>query len=96
MLIIEQNIETVFQPIVSLDGLKIIGYEALSWGPKDTDYRNPDFLFSLAEESGLSFELGSLCRKKAFETIRNNVPEVKVFINTLAMTIHDPEFRGPI
>lgn len=94
MLIIEQNIETVFQPIVSLDDLKIIGYEALSRGPKDTDYRNPAFLFSLAEECGLSFELDSLCRKKAFETIRNNMPEVKVFINTLAMTIHDPEFRG--
>ena len=93
-IIIEQKIYTVFQPIVNLETLEIIGHEALSRGPFDTEFASPLLLFTFAGECGLSFELDRLCRKKAFEKVRTLNPDKKIFVNTLTMTIHDPEFRG--
>jgi hypothetical protein len=68
-LIINQQVTTLFQPIVNLNTLDSIGYEALSRGPENTEYVSPLILFVIAEQSGLSFELDRLCRKKAFESI---------------------------
>lgn len=93
-IIIEKNIKTVYQPVVNLKSLEIIGYEALSRGPAGTEFTNPTLLFILASEFGLSFELDALCREKAFSNIRSMETDRKIFVNTLAMTIHDPEFRG--
>ena len=93
-IIIERQIYSVFQPIVNMKTLEILGFEALSRGPKDTEFASPLLLFTFAAECGLSFELDRLCRKKAFESIRNLQTDKKIFVNTLTMTIHDPEFRG--
>lgn len=93
-IIIEQQIQTVFQPIVDLDTLEIVGYEALSRGPKNTEFTSPLMLFTLAAEYGLSFELDTLCRRKAFERASDLPGHIKIFVNTLTMTIHDPQFRG--
>jgi len=93
-IIIERKIYTVFQPIVDMNTLEIIGHEALSRGPADTEFDSPLLLFTFASECGLSFELDRLCRKKAFETVRQLKTDKKIFVNTLTMTIHDPEFRG--
>ena len=92
--IIERNISTVFQPIVDMQTLEVLGYEALSRGPADTEFATPLLLFILAADFGLSFELDALCRKRAFESIKELSTDKKIFVNTLAMTIHDPEFRG--
>lgn len=93
-IIIEHKISTVFQPILNLKTLEIIGNEALSRGPEGTEFDNPLMLFAFAAECGLSFELDRLCRKKAFDKIRKLKSDKKIFVNTLTMTIHDPEFRG--
>lgn len=93
-IIIEQNVQSVFQPIVDIQTLEIIGFEALSRGPVNTEFASPLLLFILASECGLSFELDRLCRKKAFEAVKKMRTDKKIFVNTLTMTIHDPEFRG--
>jgi len=93
-IIIEESVHTFFQPIVDLKNLTIIGYEALSRGPKETEFFNPLMLFLVASECGLSFELDRLCRHKALESSRKIKTNKKIFINTLSMTIHDTEFRG--
>ncbi len=93
-IIIEQDLRTVFQPIVDLETLEVVGYEALTRGPDGTEFYSPTLLFLLANESGLSFELDRACRKKAFERVREMDVDRKIFVNTLSMTIHDPEFRG--
>ncbi len=92
--ILKGEIQTVFQPIVDLANLEILGWEALSRGPQDSEYASPLLLFLMAQEFGLSFELDTLCRSKAFERARTIDRDKKIFVNTLAMTIHDPEFRG--
>ncbi len=93
-IIIERQIYSVFQPIINLETREIIGFEALSRGPVNTEFASPTLLFTFAAACGLSFELDRLCRKKAFESIRNLNTDKKIFVNTLTMTIHDPEFRG--
>lgn len=93
-IIIENQIHTVFQPIVNMNSMEIIGHEALSRGPDGSEFEDPLMLFTFASECGLSFELDRLCRKKAFQTIRKIKTNKKIFVNTLTMTIHDPEFRG--
>lgn len=93
-LIIEEDLRIVFQPILNLMTLEIIGYEALSRGPDGTEFNDPNVLFLVASECGLSFELDRMCRKKAFERARTMNSGKKIFVNSLSMTIHDPEFRG--
>lgn len=93
-IIVEEAVQTLFQPIVNLSTLEVIGYEALSRGPAGSEYESPAMLFSLARETGLLFELDRLCRKKALENAANIPKDKVVFVNTLPNTIHDPEFRG--
>ncbi|MFH1077343.1 MAG: EAL domain-containing protein [Pseudomonadota bacterium] len=93
-LIIKEEIGTCFQPIVNMVEHKVVGYEALSRGPKGTPYESPYFLFTVAEETGLMFELDNLCRRKAFINAQDLKNGEKLFVNILPASIHDPEFRG--
>lgn len=92
--ILNQDVSTVFQPVVDARTLQVLGYEALSRGPKGTELASPQLMFMLASEYGLTFELDSICRKVAFRSARKLDAQTKIFVNTLPMTIHDPEFRG--
>lgn len=92
--ILNQDVSTVFQPIVDARSLQVLGYEALSRGPSGTELASPLLMFLLANEFGLTFELDSICRKVAFNSARKLDAHTKIFVNTLPMTIHDPEFRG--
>ncbi|MFH0926601.1 MAG: EAL domain-containing protein [bacterium] len=93
-LIIKEEIGTLFQPIVNIVSHEIIGYEALSRGPQDTEYESPYVLFTMAEETGLSFELDNICRKRALINAKGLGQYKKLFINILPASIHDPEFKG--
>jgi EAL domain-containing protein (putative c-di-GMP-specific phosphodiesterase class I)/GGDEF domain-containing protein len=93
-IILDEKITTLYQPIVNLTTFEVIGYEALTRGPLNTEFETPIMLFALAEETGLVFELDRLCRKKALLNAKDLKPGEKLFINTLPTTIHDPEFRG--
>jgi EAL domain-containing protein (putative c-di-GMP-specific phosphodiesterase class I) len=72
----------------------ILGYEALTRGPEGTEFESPYMLFDIATESDLLFELDRLCRRRALQAATELRPEHKLFVNTLPMTIRDPEFHG--
>ncbi|MFQ5793074.1 MAG: GGDEF domain-containing phosphodiesterase, partial [Acidobacteriota bacterium] len=93
-LILKEDVRTVFQPIVRLEDRSILGYEALTRGPRGTEFESPYMLFDIATESDLQFELDRLCRWKALMSARKLDPPYKLFVNTLPMTIRDPEFQG--
>lgn len=93
-LILKEQIKILFQPIMELKSRRVVGYEALSRGPEGTEYENPYFLFDIAKEVGLIFELDRLCRKKALQEAVRLDHQAKLFINCLPTTIHDPEFKG--
>lgn len=76
-----RNITTLFQPILDINNESILGYEALSRGPKDSNLFNPLSLFSKAHELGLLSELELLCREKAIEWfVAHDLPG-KLFLN---------------
>jgi EAL domain-containing protein (putative c-di-GMP-specific phosphodiesterase class I) len=93
-IILKENVSTVFQPIVDFKRKKVLGYEALSRGPAGTDLESPYTLFDIANESDLLFELDRLCRRRALLAASTLDPAYMLFVNTLPMTIRDPEFRG--
>lgn len=88
-----QDITTVFQPIISLKTGDVIGYEALSRGPKDSPLYMPENLFKAAEDYNKTWELELACRIKAIERSRN-IPSGKLlFLNVDPKIIKDKNFK---
>lgn len=92
-IILDEDIRTVYQPMVDSHSGEIFSYEALSRGPEGTEFFNPLFLFEIAKESELLFELDNVCRKKAVDNAVAMNPKFKLFINALPTTIHETYFR---
>lgn len=63
------SIRCDYQPIVSVKGNRVIGFEALARAsdPRSGAPIGPDALFSAAAREGLTLELDRLCRKRAVE-----------------------------
>ena len=82
-----ERIVIYFQPIVSLQKLKVVGFEALSRGINQGEIVSPMSLFSLAKDLGCNLELDRICRKLAlceFKKIRQQYNDLLLFLN------HDP------
>ncbi len=92
-IIINQQVRTVLQPIVSLESGAVMGYEALSRGPAGSTLERPDFLFAAAEKCGKLWELELLCRSKALEQAKALPPSTLMFINVDPKSIKDPRFE---
>ncbi|NSB25823.1 EAL domain-containing protein [Clostridium saccharoperbutylacetonicum] len=88
-----KNISTVYQPIVSLLDGEIIGYEALSRGPKDSPLQNPDKLFTAAQVYNKTWELEQLCRIKAIERAADIDKNKYLFINVDPYIFKDEKFK---
>lgn len=91
-IIVQNNIKTVFQPIVSLKNAEIIGYEALSRGPEDSIYRNPEIMFEDAQKEGLLWELELKCRLNAIKRFKAFHSNKLLFINVDPNIIKDEHF----
>ena len=93
-LILNQELNTLYQPIVDLREEVPIGYEALARGNAGTVFQSADELFDAAIRHHLLVELDRVCRTRGL-MLSNRLPgHSKVFINTLPATIRDPEFQG--
>lgn len=88
-----KNISTVYQPIVSLLDGTIIGYEALSRGPKNSPMQAPDKLFKAAQVHNKTWELEQLCRIKAIERAANLEKNKHLFINVDPYIFKDEKFK---
>jgi EAL domain-containing protein (putative c-di-GMP-specific phosphodiesterase class I) len=93
-ILLEEQITTVYQPIIRLSDQSIVAYEALSRGPRNSEIEAPIILFTLAEEVGLVFELDRVCRRRAIANAIGKKPGRKLFINTLPNMIYDPDFEA--
>ncbi len=88
-----EQIRPVFQPIVSLRDGSLLGYEALSRGPKGTELESPEMLFAIAGQCGSLWELERLCRTKALGAMRECGARVRLFLNVNPMVLEDPKFQ---
>jgi EAL domain-containing protein (putative c-di-GMP-specific phosphodiesterase class I)/GGDEF domain-containing protein len=94
-LIREQRIVTHYQPILRLDDLAVQGHEVFSHGLPGP-FEDPERLFALAQRTGRLMELERLCRRRALLTARGHLRDgSKLFMNTSASALRDPELTGP-
>ena len=89
----EEEVHTLFHPIVKLPDYKIMGYEALSRGPGNGEFERPDKLFKVAYQSDLIIELDRLCRKRALAAASDMAPGRMLFLNVEPDSVNDPELR---
>ena len=89
----QQEIRTVFQPIVSLVDGSIFGYEALSRGPVGSPLESPVLLFNRADQEGMTWELEYTCRRLAIERFASFKSPTHLFLNVNPHVIDTPRFR---
>ncbi|MDU2064813.1 MAG: EAL domain-containing protein [Sporomusaceae bacterium] len=92
----KQQIRAVMQPIVSLSDGTVIGYEALSRGPKGSFLESPDMLFSLARRFQCVWELEMICREKALAKSALLQKQELLFLNIDPLVLSDERFNSSL
>ena len=87
----ESLVKTVFQPIYSLENRSILGFEALSRGPKNSLLEKPLELFSCAESYNCLSDLELLCRRQAISQFSQLQLPGLLFLNVSPNTLLDPK-----
>ncbi len=78
----EGMVTTLFQPIVTLPGGAVAGYEVLGRGLNPRLPENPQELFQIAAGVGAEAELSRLFRRKALEAVATKRDVGTIFLNT--------------
>lgn len=89
------NIRSVFQPIVDIDNLEVVAYEALSRGPAGSVLESPVRLLAAAYEENRIADLDWACRRSALEAALEAGLErrTSLFVNVEPATLGtDPPF----
>lgn len=92
-LLMDRDIRTLFQPIVSLKNGDILGYEALSRGPAGSKFESAPNLFQAGRKYGRTWELERVCRQRAIEKLSRLSISCKAFINVDPKVILDEGFK---
>ena len=90
----ERNIRTLFQPIVRLPGREIVGFEALSRGPKGSYLETADNLFGFTERAGMLGEVELLCLDRAIDCARRLAKGSVLFLNLSMLGLEYIEAEG--
>lgn len=91
-----EDIRTLVHPVFDLEGMEVIGYEALSRGPKDSEFERPDKLFSVAYDHDLVMRLERVCRKRALEMAKEMPADRLLFLNVEPEAVGDPHLREAV
>lgn len=84
-------IETYFQPIVNLNDASILGYEALTRGPKGSLLFMPGALISEAKAHNRMSELDLLMRKMALINAEKRKMRKQLFINVDPLAVYEED-----
>nr|WP_054696575.1 EAL domain-containing protein [Syntrophomonas palmitatica] len=87
-IILHKQIDSNYQPIISMKDGNILGFEALSKGPRGTIYENPLALFKAAQKYQCSIDLELTCLEAAISSARD-IRDRYLFLNV------DPAFLSP-
>jgi len=93
-LLLDGSVYSVYEPIVEVSSRTVFGYEALARGPEGTPLHSPLALFGEAGKLDLVFELDCLCRRSGLKGAIDFPGDVKLFLNILPTTLHDPGFNA--
>jgi EAL domain-containing protein (putative c-di-GMP-specific phosphodiesterase class I) len=90
-----RGVVTLYQPIMDLNTLEVIGHEVFSRGPAGGPFEDAEHLFALAERTGRLVDLERLCRQQALSSVSRHLkPGRKLFLNTSARALGDSEVAG--
>jgi EAL domain-containing protein (putative c-di-GMP-specific phosphodiesterase class I)/GGDEF domain-containing protein len=87
------DVRTLVHPVLKLDDMSVIGYEALSRGPEGGEFERPDKLFKVAYDADLVLRLERLCRRQAIRAAADLPRGRMLFMNIEPEAIGDPELR---
>jgi len=92
-----KELDLYYQPIVSLDNISIIGFEALiRWNHPTQGLVYPDSFISVAEETGLIIPIGRWVLKKACRDLRRWDEQVKSKLPLfMSVNISSKQFLRP-
>jgi EAL domain-containing protein (putative c-di-GMP-specific phosphodiesterase class I) len=93
-ILLRDRVVTAYQSILRMKEGTIMGFEALSRGPRGSGLETAAKLFGAAESHGYQVELDQLCRRRALLSSGRVPSNAKIFVNTLPATMRDPQFRG--
>jgi EAL domain-containing protein (putative c-di-GMP-specific phosphodiesterase class I) len=93
-ILLREKVQTAYQPILRLKERTVMGFEALSRGPRGSGLEGAVALFGAATEHNLLVELDRLCRRRALLSSGRVPSNARIFVNTLPATMQDPQFRG--
>ena len=85
----DNQLTSVFQPIVDLAERRVLGHEAFIRGPKG-EFEKPDVLFKLAYEAELIWRLERLSRAASLKSIHKLKRNTLMFLNVEPSSIFDP------
>ncbi len=92
----ENELNVLYQPIVSVVDGKIVGAEALArWTDRDGVAVSPDVFIKVAEAHGFVGEITSLVFRRAlneFREVLNKIPDFRLDINVTAADLADQAF----
>lgn len=89
-LLARHEVRTVYQPIRRLDGLEVVGYEALARPVGFANKASVFELFDAAKRLGLSRDLDWLCRRSAVHGATTLPSSALLFMNVSVQTLLDP------
>ncbi|KJS14885.1 MAG: hypothetical protein VR69_15495 [Peptococcaceae bacterium BRH_c4b] len=87
-----ENFTIEYQPIVSLTTGLVLGWEALTRGPRNSHFRSPQVIFNYAAEVDMLYTVERLCRHMSIENLGQIKQEQKIFLNINPLTICDTNF----
>lgn len=88
-IIVREEVEVFYQPIVAFQDSSIFGFEALTTAKAGSGIEGAEMLFALADEVNLSTQLDRVCRRRAFANARRWIDAAFLFINTNPRTIEE-------
>ncbi len=86
----EESFDFVYQPVVTAEDGRVVGYEALC-RPRDPVFANPIEFLAAAETCGKVGRLGRILRRVAVTALDELDDDLLLFINLHPQEINDPE-----
>jgi EAL domain-containing protein (putative c-di-GMP-specific phosphodiesterase class I) len=90
-IIVDEEIQTRYQPIIDLTQKRVMGYEAFIQGPANSFFTNAYSLFNFARTMGLVFELDWISKKMIIKNAKGLAPGKKLFIKIVPSNFYEHE-----
>jgi EAL domain-containing protein (putative c-di-GMP-specific phosphodiesterase class I) len=90
-ILVDEEIQTRYQPIIDLAQKRVMGYEAFIQGPANSFFTNAYSLFNFARTMGLVFELDWISKKMIIKNARGLAEGKKLFIKIVPSNFYEHE-----